>query len=336
MIMITCNDDRKVRAVRSLIAVAIVVVSSLGAHAPLREKQQPVPLSAAATVVHPPINEQSGIVKSRTYDDVFWVHNDSGDEARIFAIRADGSVVMPSWVSDRYYAGQPTDGKEPYPGIRIDAAHNLDWEDITIEGDTLYIGDVGNNGNARRDLGVYVLKEPNPNATMRARVLRWLPIAYPDQKEYPGHKWHFDCEALFVHKGKLHFLTKHRAGATGDLPENGTKLYRLDTEYTDRINMLTLLDSKQDLGGWITAADISPDGKHLAVLAQFPVSSVWLFEVPIQGDKLLSGKAKRFVFSGGKQCEGVCFVDDSTLLVTNEQREIFRLTVDLFTPTQAR
>ncbi|GMV36145.1 MAG: hypothetical protein AMXMBFR61_06530 [Fimbriimonadales bacterium] len=324
------------RIARILIGVAIAVVVSVGAHAPVLKIQRPTALTAAATITHPPINEQSGIVKSRTYDDVYWVHNDSGDEARIFAIRSDGSVIMPSWVGDRYYADQPAEGKEPYPGIRLDAAHNLDWEDIAIEGDTLYIGDVGNNGNARRDLGVYVLKEPNPRATMRTRVLKWLPVAYADQKEYPGDRWHFDCEALFVHKGKLHFLTKHRAGATGDLPENGTKLYRLDTEFTDRVNVLTLLDSKQDLGGWVTAADISPDEKHLAVLTQFPVASVWLFELPAQGDKLLSGNARRFVFSGGKQCEGVCFVDDRTLLVTNEQREIFRLSLDGFSPAVAK
>jgi len=322
--------------VRVLTTVGLAVVASLGTHAPVQERQEPSRLASTVTVMHPPINEMSGIVKSRTYEDVYWVHNDSGDEARIFAVRADGSVVMPSWVGDRYYANQPMDGKEPYPGIKLDAAHNLDWEDIAIEGDTLYIGDMGNNGNARRDLGVYVLKEPNPAATSRTRVLKWLPVAYPDQDAFPGDRWHFDCEALFVHEGKLHFLTKHRAGASGDLPENGTKLYRLDTEHTDRVNVLTLLDSKQDLGGWVTAADISPDGKLLAVLTHFPISSVWLFDVPAQDNKLLSGKARRFVFSGGKQCEGVCFVDDRTLLVTNEQREIFRLSVDRFSPAEAR
>ena len=53
-------------------------------------------------------------------------------------------------------------GKPPYPGVRLDGAANFDWEDIAIDGETLYVPDMGNNGNARRDLGVYVLPEPNP------------------------------------------------------------------------------------------------------------------------------------------------------------------------------
>jgi hypothetical protein len=33
-------------------------------------------------VPHKPIDEMSGIARSRTYEGVYWVHNDSGDRAR--------------------------------------------------------------------------------------------------------------------------------------------------------------------------------------------------------------------------------------------------------------
>jgi hypothetical protein len=274
----------------------------------------------------------SGIVKSRRYPGVFWVHNDSGDEPRLFAVRADGSAVMPPWLSGEYFVGTPpVEGKKEFPGVRVDMAANADWEDIAVDGDTLYIADVGNNGNARRDLGVYVLTEPNPEAADRARALKWLPVAYPDQNGFPGDRWHFDCEAVFVFRHKLYFLTKHRAPGKIDMPETGSNLYRLDTAHTDRVNMLTKVDGHLDLGGWVTGADLSPDGKTLAVLCHWPVQSVWLFEAR-SGDRFLSGRARRLVFTDARQCEAVAFDDNENLLVTNEQRDIFRLPVRDFPP----
>ena len=290
-------------------------------------------LTPAAQAAHEPLSEMSGIVKSRRYPGVYWVHNDSGDEPRLFAIRADGGVVMPPWLAGDFFAGAPAvEGKKAYPGVRIDMAANSDWEDIAVDGDTLYIADVGNNGNARRDLGVYVVTEPNPEATDRARPLKWLPVAYADQDAFPGDRWHFDCEAVFASRGKLYFVTKHRASGKIDVPEASASLYRLDTAHTDRVNVLTRVDSHPDLGGWVTAADLSPDGRTLAVLCQGPVQSVWLFDAPRSGDRFLSGRARRLVFTNARQCEAVCFDGNDSLIVTNEQRDLFRLPVSDFAP----
>jgi hypothetical protein len=295
-------------------------------------RKQSVALKPVARVLHGPIEEMSGIVKSSRYADTFWVHNDSGDSPRLFAIRAEGSVILPGWRAGAFYVGAPVAGKKEFPGFRVEMATNSDWEDIARDGDTLYIADVGNNGNARRDLGVYVLPEPNPTANDAARVLQWIPIAYPDQDAFPGDRWHFDCEAVFVFNHKLYFLTKHRASGQIGTPETGSNLYRLDTQRTDRVNLLKKVDSHPDLGGWVTGADLSPDGNTLAVLCHAPLSSVWLFETPARGDRFLSSRARRLVFTGAGQCEAICFDNNNELLVTNEQRDIFRLNVRDFTP----
>ena len=39
------------------------------------------------------IDEASGIAASRTNPNVLWVHNDSGDSARVFAIHIDGTLL---------------------------------------------------------------------------------------------------------------------------------------------------------------------------------------------------------------------------------------------------
>lgn len=296
---------------------------------PAKSAQNGIPLQPVATVAHPPIDEMSGIARSRTYPDVYWVHNDSGDRARLFAIRQNGAVIVPPFVSRRDSSNRPESAPPDFEGVQIEGATNIDWEDIAIDGDTLYIADTGNNFNARRDLAIYVLKEPNPRETVRTHVLKRIPVAYPDQKAFPPEgAWRYDCEALFVFQGKLYLLTKHRPARQPDTPDPSTTLYRLDSEATDRINTLTKVDEHPNLGGWVTAAAMSPDEQVLAVLCQAPQQSVWLFQRPPQGDRFLSeGKATQIRFTNGKQCEAIEWVDNETLIITNEQREIFVIKV---------
>ena len=76
------------------------------------------------------IREASGIVASRRNPGVLWVHNDSGDMARVFAITASGEFL----------------------GVcNIAGATARDWEDIAIgpgpdpDQHYLYLGDIGDN-----------------------------------------------------------------------------------------------------------------------------------------------------------------------------------------------
>ena len=253
------------------------------------------------------LSELSGLAASRRHPGIFWGHNDSGDSSRFFALRADGSVVAEVEVRD---------------------AKNQDWEDIALDGKTLYLADLGNNDNKRDNLCVYKLDEPNPSKGDQKVEATKLRVAYPDQSEFPPKQeaWRFDCEAVFVFQGKLHILTKQRAAGMRFLPLDSTTLYRLDQEDTEKVNVLTKLDSRTQLGGWVTAADLSPDGKTLAVLTHL-VASVWLFDVRGATDKLLAKPLKRILLDDAKQCEALCFRDNQTLLLGNEQRELFSLSL---------
>lgn len=255
------------------------------------------------------LSELSGLAASRRHPGILWAHNDSGDHSRLFAIHADGSFVAE---------------------VEVEGAANKDWEDIALDDKTLYVADMGNNGNKRNDLCIYKLTEPeSKNSRVKAQKIR---VAYPDQTEFPPKKteWRYDCEALFVFRGKLHVLTKNRLAGSPFFPSDSTVLYRLDREDLKKVNTLTRLDSHTQLGGWVTAADCSPDGKTLAVLTHLPVASVWLFELSGVGEKLLSKPVKRQVFQGAKQCEALCFLDNQTLLIGNEQRELCRVELASF------
>ena len=274
----------------------------------------------AGRVTHAELSEISGIVKS-SYGDFYWVHNDSGDIARVYAIDTDSRAVKPPYL--RVWA-------DKWPGHRIDNAWHTDWEDIALADGVLYLADVGNNGNARRDLGVYVVNEADPRAVATMRALKFIPIRYPDQRRFPAEQWHFDCEAVFAADGKLYFLTKHRRPGEVASSEAGVKLYRLDTEHMDRENVLTLVGQRDDVVQ-ATGADLSPDGTRLAVSTY---SALWVFRRPQAGDNWLAGDAGRLDLdrSVAKQLEAIAWEDEATLRLINEQRDVFRARVSQFTP----
>ncbi len=280
------------------------------------------------TVDHPPIDEQSAIVKSNIYEDVFWVCNDSGDKPYIFPLTTEGEIIIPDFMERRYNGKKKS---KIYPGIKILGAVLNDWEAMAMLNDTIVIADVGNNGNARRDLGIYLLPEPNPHATYQTRSLVWYPVRYEDQKQFPPKDWEYDCESIFVYKGKIYFLTKHRADQHISKQAPATKLYRMDTRYTDRANVLKQIQRKEDLGGWVTDANMAQDESGMVLLAQNPLATIiWYFPTPARGDQFLSQTPKRYTLLKADQAEGVCFKDPHTVIVTNEQREWFEVPLKAF------
>ncbi len=289
-------------------------------------------LNYFARTTHKNLNEVSGIIRGVRYPEVFWVHNDSGDKARIFAINIEGEVVFPEWLKGKKDGSSFDEQQNRYKGLPIHGASNYDWEDITMLDDMIILSDTGNNGNARRDLAVYVIKEPNPYAVEATHILKRIPIAYPDQKHYPPKEgsWKYDCEAIFTSDRKLYFLSKERVLNQLNNPIPRTTLYRLDTMHNERTNLLTKVDELDGLGGWVTAASVSPDGQYLAILCESPAQSVWIFKKPEQGDKWLSSEARMVLFHDAGQCEALTWENNENILIMNEDGDMYRLTKDVF------
>ena len=277
-------------------------------------------------VTSEPIGELSGLVKSPRRDNLFWAHNDSGNQARIFALDAQGKSVLPTYSKFTSYGEDPEDGKTQWQGFEVLYANNVDWEDIAADAVYLYLSDMGNNGNGRQDLGIYAVSEIDPTASTRSAVVQHYRVVYPDQTEFPDPSWNFDSESLFTADGSLYLITKHRGSELPHSFEPGAKLYRLDTRFTDQDNVLTLVDSLGALTA-ATGADLSPKGQLLAVVSY---KDLWLFDRPADGsDKWLSSTAHRISLNrtAFKQVEAVTWADDQTLLLGNEQRDLFTVTL---------
>jgi hypothetical protein len=288
-------------------------------------QSNPDNIFTVGSVQHGPIAEMSGIVKSRKRENLYWVHNDSGDEARIFAIDSEGNTIIPTYSKFSFYCEDPEDGKRPWQGFKVLYSKNVDWEDITIDDNYIYIADTGNNGNARQDLGIYMISEIDPTASTQSASIKYLPVRYPEQVSFPASLWHFDSESLFSADGSLYMITKHRAIGKGFEWEAGANLYRLDTDYTDQDNLLTYIDGNRSITA-ATGAELSPDMQTLAVIS---LTALWLFDRPESGDEWLSSSSRKIDLDPDviRQVEAVTWIDDQTVLLSNEQRDLFRVDI---------
>ena len=267
------------------------------------------------------LNEVSGISRSPRFQNQFWLHNDSGDSPRLFAIDQSGALLFPQFL--KFHGQKVAPGRTPWPGFKIALAANYDWEDIASDEDWIYIADTGNNGNARRDLGIYKVPQFNASAVERTRAMSFIPVVYPDQYYFPAENWHFDAEALFVDQGQLYLITKHRVAGRISQFEPGGNLYRVDPSQPGLDSKVVKVDSLSELF-MVTAADLSPSQEKLAVLGY---RKLWIFLRPFKRDRWLSRLDQVLdlaPFDMG-QVEAVTFVEEDLLWVLNEAGQVFEV-----------
>jgi hypothetical protein len=238
------------------------------------------------------------MVQSLRYNGIFWVLGDGGSGAAIVPVTAGGKLA-PGWSGP----------------VGVTGCKNFDWEDLALDDrGNLIIADVGNNSGRRKQLMLHFTPEPRPG--VRSVVpTRSLPVHYADQKEASPD---YDCEAVFSAGGRIYLLTKHRS-------DSRTRLYRLEGDSPKRSNPLRLVDSFE-IGGMVTAADASPNGKLVAVLTY---TALWVFEYDrATGSIFRKSVRKTPMFAW--QAEAVAWDGNDSLVVGNEQGQLFRVALSSF------
>lgn len=238
--------------------------------------------------------KEASAVEVSSASNLTWVLEDSGNENSIYGLNADAKIEQT---------------------ITIENAKNIDWEDLTSdESGNLYIGDFGNNDNKRKDLCIYKV---NATDLKNETVISSSKISfyYPEQTQFPPKKSElfFDAESFFFYKNNFYIFTKNRSkGFDGTV-----LLYKIPNKEGN--NKAQLLGKFQACDNYnkcaITSADISPDGKKIALLSS---SKVWIIS-DFTSDNFLNGKTEMFELSDISQKEGVCFKDNETLLIVDEK-----------------
>lgn len=237
------------------------------------------------------VNEISGMTWSR---DGFWVHNDSGSEPFIMLMKTDGRIESIK---------------------RITHAPNYDWEDIATDNKgNIYIGDIGNNLNTRRTLQVY--KIPNPLLSTDLRIpAEKIEFSYPDQKVFPPkeNRLIYDAEALLVFNDSIFIFNKNRTQ-----PFDGfVRLYKVPAKpgsYNAHLMDSIYLGGQAKELAWITGADISRDGKKVALLTH---EKVWLF-TNFSGSNFFDGEIGVMNLNHFSQKEAICFDDENKIFIADE------------------
>ena len=161
----------------------------------------PARLALAGRIDAPGLDELSGMARSARDPGRLWVHNDSGDKARLYAVGTDGR-----------YLGR----------LKLEDADNVDWEDLasfSLGGRPyLLVADIGDNDRRRDVVSLYVVAEPAAPEHDSAPDWR-IDFRYPDGPR--------DAEAVAVDaaEGFVYILTKR------DLPP---LLYRVPLEPAGR------------------------------------------------------------------------------------------------------
>jgi hypothetical protein len=195
------------------------------------------------------ITEASGIVASRKNPSVLWMHNDSGNSARVYALNTEGKLLA---------------------SCRIKGARCRDWEDIAIgpgpdkQRDYLYIGDIGDNKAKYPSITIYRVPEPkvDPNSmsiNMQIEPVEIIELVYPD-----GPK---DAETLIVDpvNGDIYIISKRKVfcqvfrAASAEL-----------TQKPVRLSQVAVLPWAMAVGG-----DVSPDGKYI-IVRSLSHASIWI------------------------------------------------------------
>jgi hypothetical protein len=284
--------------------------------APTQEQGIGAELSVAGRIGNEDLGEISGMARSHRDPEILWVHNDSGDKARLHAI--------------------DTSGRER-GRLRLENADNRDWEDLAsfvLEGKPyLLVADIGNNEVRHELMTLYVVSEPDLARDDRvSSEPDWrIDFRYPDGPR--------DAEAVAVDtaEGRVYIVSKR------DLPP---VLYRLPLRPADgtpiqaeRVGEITTLPQpargefefarvSRDWYWQATAMDFAPDGRYIALLTY---GAVYYFERGEAGTAAaFASPPLRFSLRRLKNAEALAIGSDGKrLFLTVEQRSAPLLRIDL-------
>lgn len=258
------------------------------------------PAAALGPVTSDKIVEASGIAASRKNRGIFWVHNDSGDSPRVFALNRDGRLLAT---------------------YTLKGASARDWEDIALGPgptpgqDYLWVGDIGSAGSP--PLTVYRFVEPAVRADQTPvektiRDFTRIDLIYPDKAEH-------DAETLWVDPktGDIYILTKSSGKSL---------LFKKRAPHSNGKKAILELAATLDFStlpgdGLATGGDITAKGDFIVVRTY---SHAFVWAVPAKGPittAFASPPCRRLFLKNEPQGEAIAFTPEGDLVTFSETRD---------------
>lgn len=190
------------------------------------------------------LEELSGLVASRVDPTAFWVHEDSGNTPVLTAIDSSGATLSRHELPDRF----------------------ADFEDLAAAVDpetgvpTLFLGDIGDNGQSRGEIVVWVVDEPHPDVDGPLEPLA-MHLTYPDGAR--------NAETLLVDPVTFDLYLVTKGGNAGvyvkRAPHDAEGPFELEA-----------LGEPASLALTATGGDVSPDGSRVVVRDYTETARLWI------------------------------------------------------------
>jgi len=248
------------------------------------------------------LDEISGMAASVKNPGGYWVHNDSGDEARIFLIDASGYLLCTV-------------------NIDTDFTDNRDWEDICVgpgpvEGETyIYIADIGDLDKKYDNKFIFRISEPEIDMETRGQKKK-IPRDSVSTITFDYKYGPRDAEILMIDPltRDLYIVTKR---------EKKVQVYPIPypQNYEEKIiitKSTVFLPFRLANGG-----DISPDGKEILIKN---LDTVYYWNLQ-EGETILDALARegtRLPYTREPQGEAIAWMRDGSgyLTVSEEKNDI--------------
>ena len=181
-------------------------------------------------------------------DEEFYTLNDSGNEPSIYVFNKKGEIIHECIIKN---------------------AENYDWEALSYNGTHLFIGDIGNNNNNRKNLRIYkvIKEEVRSKLSAEATVINF---EYEGQLDFPPEESerYFDAEAMVVKNDSIFIFTKNRT-----VPFDGvSRVYYVKETLEGKVEAKYLYDLRLKATHWmqesITDAHLCEDNLYLLTYAK--------------------------------------------------------------------
>ena len=249
------------------------------------------------TDLSPTLNENSGII---FFNGHLYSINDGGNSNSIFETDTLGTIIRE---------------------ITVTNAINVDWEGISQNSQSVFIGDIGNNSGSREDLCIYEISKQDiedPQSTEVSAIRR--PFKFEDQLDFnwASNAHNFDCEALISTEDSIYLFSKN-------WQNEETKLYKLPIAWSD--TAVAILSTGFNVDGLVTDATFDPISERVMLLGYKNIggnlytSFIWILW-DYQDSFFFSGNKRRIeigsMFTLG-QTEGITLYNGTNGYVSSEQ-----------------
>ena len=232
------------------------------------------------------IEETSGL---EIVDDLFVTHNDSGGEASLYYLSKKGEIKYKR---------------------KISSAKNKDWEDITRDDKYIYIADMGNNFNNRKDLKIYKIPIDKDSEEKNETIY----FNYPEQDSFKiDRNTTYDAEGLISVGKNLVIFTKNRAKKITELYLVPKKPGTYDAKKIGKLNVNSI----------VTGADYNENYKILALTSTKKFNNYYLIIInDFSFEQINNSNINTYEIPIGKtQVEAVKIIDNNNFWITSEDEK---------------